>query len=68
MPVAANRIVPRRAGVKPSECCSKSAQKRMTFPAASVTIWWTVNEPVRVFDPRESIVMLRPGWPGSLNG
>ena len=54
-------ISPVRAGVAPSECCSKVASKRPTAPPASYTAWMTVNLPVSVFEPRPSPLTSSPG-------
>jgi hypothetical protein len=60
-------ISPRAAGWPPSQCCSKVASKVCTYPAGPKTELATVNEPVRVLQPRPLPNRLRPG-PVPLNG
>jgi hypothetical protein len=58
-----NRTDPRRAGTRPSECCSKSAANRVTCPFGLTSICRIVKNPVSVFDPRCWPVMSIPGLP-----
>src|SRR5258707_13913859 len=61
-------MVPRRAGVAPSECCSKLAENRGRAPESAYSAWSTVNCPVRGLLPRPLPDTSSPGWLLVLSG
>ena len=59
--------VPRRAGVAPSQCCTNEIEAVLSVPSAANVAELTVNEPVKVLQPRPIPETSRPG-PLPLNG
>jgi hypothetical protein len=64
---ARNASVPRKAGVAPSQCCTKLIDAVCSVPSPANVAELTVNDPVSVLQPRPLPETSRPA-PPLLNG